>query len=605
MEISPQSPVILVVDDNEINLHLISDLLESEGFNVWVTEDGESAILKVEEQAPDLILLDIMMPGIDGFETCVKLKENPQTKDIPIIFMSALSDTVDKVKGLSLGAVDYLTKPFQSSEVLARIHLHLKLRYLTKKVEEDNQELERRVQQRTVELKSALDHLKQAQSQLQYDAFHDNLTGLPNRAMLMNRLSRVIELAQANEDYLYAVLFLDLDRFKVVNDSLGHLVGDELLKSVASRLQSCLGTLTKIARWGGDEFVVLLPNIEDFADAIAIAQEILETLKKPFKLKNYEVLTGASIGITFSSMGYSHPEEILRDSDIAMYYAKQSGKGRYQVLTREIQERATSRLHLENDLRKGIIAEDFCLYYQPIISLSQGCLAGFEALIRWQHPVRGWVPPNDFIYVAEETGLINPLGAWIWREACRQMSQWQELFSHNLPFAINVNFSPVQLQQENIFREISETFREYKLSPNSLKMEITESAIFDGINGNNNLFSELKKMGIKLCIDDFGTGYSSLSRLHDLPIDTLKIDRSFVNQIESEESSNNVIIKTIIALAHSLKMDIVAEGIENEIQVKKLQALGCEFGQGFFFAKPLNSEAATELIINKQICTRL
>jgi len=244
MEISPQSPVILVVDDNEINLHLISDLLQSEGFNVWVTEDGESAILKVENQQPDLILLDIMMPGINGFETCVKLKENPNTKDIPIIFMSALSDTVDKVKGLSLGAVDYLTKPFQSSEVLARINLHLKLRYLTKKVEEHNQELEQRVQQRTVELKSALDHLKQAQSQLQYDAFHDNLTGLPNRAMLMNRLSHLIELAQANENYLYAVLFLDLDRFKIVNDSLGHLVGDELLKSVASRLQSCLGNVT-------------------------------------------------------------------------------------------------------------------------------------------------------------------------------------------------------------------------------------------------------------------------------------------------------------------------------------------------------------------------
>jgi diguanylate cyclase (GGDEF)-like protein len=602
--------IVLVVDDHASNLAVLSDYLEQVGFEVWVASDGESALQAVEYEAPDIILLDIMMPFLDGFETCRRLKANPRTKDIPLIFMSALSETVDKVKGLSLGAVDYITKPFQHEEVLVRLRLHLKMSILTKRMEEKNSllseltsQLEHRVEARTAELKSAMHELQNAylellakEDKLRYDAFHDSLTGLPNRTWFINQVNRVIELANLNSDYLYAVLFIDLDRFKVVNDSLGHLVGDELLKIAAKRLQDCVPETDIVARLGGDEFIILLEAIRDMNQAISTADRILEQLRLPFIFDKYEIFTGASIGITFSTMGYDRAVDAIRDADVAMYQAKIKGKGCYEVLTKAIQTQAANRLQLENELRKAIELEEFCLYYQPIVSLSTGHLLGFEALVRWQRAFGELVSPAKFIPLAEEIGAINSLGWWIFQEACRQLCLWQQQFPQALGLTLNVNVSPVQLKQANLVERMQKIVEATGISSSCLKLEITESCFLEASTCEATMLKQLKSQGIKLCIDDFGTGYSSLSRLHEFPIDTLKIDRSFVSRISAGKSDG--IVETIVTLAHSFGMDVVAEGIETLEQLEKLCSLGCELGQGYLFSKPVDSQTATQLLLN-------
>lgn len=599
---SPQKEPILIVDDTPNNLKVLSQALTDAGYTVAVAKSGETAIKQIEYKPPALILLDILMPGMDGFETCDRLKTNLATKDIPIIFMTALNDTVDKVKGLSLGAVDYITKPFQIEEVLARVQTHLEIRRLNLTLEQQNlrlkeeieahqkaraalqqltEELEQRVQQRTRELSQAIDELRKSQEKLQYDAFHDSLTGLPNRVWLTKRLKELIE---ANSSY--TVLFVDLDRFKIVNDSLGHITGDELLKWVAARMQASLQPPNTAIRMGGDEFVVLLET----GEATAVARQLLEQLSLPFNFNDYEVVIGASIGITSSAIGYKNPMDALRDADIAMYRAKQEKKGGYQIFTPQMQASALARMQMEHNLRKGIAAEEFSLHYQPILSLTTKELKGFEALLRWNHP-NGMIPPGKFIPLAEETGLINPLGWWIVREACSQLQRWQTEFP-DFPLSLNINFSPVQFKQANLFEKLAEILSETGVTENCIRIEITESCLLNNPNLDLNVF---KSMGLELCIDDFGTGYSSLSRLHELPIHTLKIDRSFVVQLTPDER-DTAMIKVILLLAKNLGLEVVAEGIETQFQLEKLRELGCNWVQGYFLSKPLDSQAATELI---------
>lgn len=611
MEINEdQKTIVLIVDDQPNNLAFLSDYLEGVGFEVWIAADGESAIQIVDYATPDIILLDIMMPILDGFETCSRLKSNPATKDIPVIFMSALSETIDKVKGLALGAVDYITKPFQQEELLVRLKLHLKLSALTKELEENNllltqfnAELEKRVEERTAELKSALHELQSAyldlltnEEKLRYSAERDSLTGLHNRAWFINRLERAITAANASSEYLYAVLFIDLDRFKVVNDSLGHLIGDELLKSVATRMEACLPDPDTIARLGGDEFIILLEKIPDINAAISVAERILEELKLPFQLLGkYEIFTGASIGITISTMGYDRSSDVLKDADVAMYHAKVRGKGRYEVLTKLIQIQAGERLQLENDLRRAVECKEFCLHYQPIISLLTGDLLGFEALVRWNHPSGKLISPATFIPVAEEIGVINSLGWWVFQEACHQMRLWQQQFPNLLSFGMNINLSPLQLKQVNLAEKMQYFLQKNGIQSCYLKLEITESCLLKTSTFEAKMLKQLKKLGIKLSIDDFGTGYSSLSCLHEFPIDTLKIDRSFVSRISTQKGDE--IVETIMGLARSFGLEIVAEGIETTEQLEKLRSLGCEWGQGYLFSKPVDSATATQLLL--------
>jgi diguanylate cyclase (GGDEF)-like protein/PAS domain S-box-containing protein len=430
--------------------------------------------------------------------------------------------------------------------------------------------------------------------QLLEDSLRDVLTGLPNRHLFMTRLQQAFQRHRTVEDAQYAVLFLDLDRFKVVNDSLGHLLGDELLLQVAARLKTCLRDQDIVARFGGDEFVILLENIESIDDTQAIAERIQQQMSNCFFLDQQEVFTGASIGIAISGPQYQNPEDLLRDADAAMYRAKRSGISRYEIVNGDIHTGSLALLQMDSDLRRAIERQEFFLVYQPIISLSSGSIAGFEALIRWQHPERGLVSPSDFIPLAEDTGFIVPLGDWVLQQACSQMRQWQIQYPSAIPLTIHVNVSSKQFAQPDFVRKTRDVLLAAELAYGSLKLEITEGVIMQHEAFVAQQLNTLKDLGVCLGIDDFGTGYSSLQYLNSFPLDTLKIDRSFVGQMESSDSLE--IVRTIINLAHNLKMQVVAEGVETQSQAARLRGMGCEYAQGYFFAKPLDGEAASHLL---------
>lgn len=435
---------------------------------------------------------------------------------------------------------------------------------------------------------------KRAEKQLLHDAFHDNLTGLANRALFMDHLQRAIERGKSRHSNFYAVLFLDFDRFKNINDSLGHIEGDNFLKA-ARRLEHSTRSGDIVARLGGDEFVVLLSELLDANDATLIAGRIQENLKKPFEIGGREVFASASIGIALKTSEHSKAEDMLRDADIAMYRAKAGGRARYEIFNQAMRERAAKQLSLDTEMRYALEREEFQIHYQPIISLQTENLMGFEALVRWKHPTRGMIPPFEFIPAAEDSGLILPLGKWILEESCRQLRQWQEKYPQAANLSVSVNLSSKQFAQADLTGQIADALRKTKLDARCLKLEITESHIMENSEQAIGMMNDLRSLGIEISLDDFGTGYSSLSYLHRLPASFLKIDRSFViRMLENEENSE--IVSTIIKLAQNLKMKTIAEGIETEEQLAHLKRLNCEFGQGYFFSKPLEAKSTADFI---------
>ena len=496
---------------------------------------------------------------------------------------------------------------------------------------------------------------KLAEAQLLHDAFHDGLTGLPNRALFIDRLEHALRLAQRRKDYLFAVLFLDLDRFKVVNDSLGHAIGDQLLIACARRLETCLRVGDTVARLGGDEFAILLEDIEGINEATSIANRLQQKITCPIVLDAHEVFITASIGITLSSIEYLEPVNLLRDADTAMYRAKGLGRSRYEVFNSSMHAHALQLLQLENDLRRAAesirdrpreedegqhfgrqeqfgrpkTSEDFAkleqcpklplfplpplspapqfiIHYQPIVSIVTNTITSFEALVRWQHPERGLISPIEFIPIAEETGLIVPLGRWVLRTACHQIRQWQQLFPCNPPLSVSVNLSVKQFSQPDLIEYIDQVLEESHLDGSSLKLEITESVLIENSESVTEMLVELRARNIHLCIDDFGTGYSSLSYLHRFPTNTLKIDRSFVSRmgvkfdVSKGEIDPTEIVRSIVTLSHNLGMDVVAEGVEEASQLNLLKGLKCEYAQGYFFSKPIDSQKAAVLIQQQQ-----
>ncbi len=439
---------------------------------------------------------------------------------------------------------------------------------------------------------------KRAEERLHHEAFHDGLTGLPNRALFMDHLKLSVERGKRRDDRLFAVLFLDLDRFKVINDSLGHMVGDQLLVGIARRLEICLRPGDTVARLGGDEFTVLLEDLMMVTEAIEVADRLQKALALPFNLNGHEVFATVSIGIALSSTGYDRPEEVLRDADTAMYRAKMLGKARHEVFDKTMHARAMNLLQMEADLRHAIERKEFILHYQPIVALDTGTISGFEALIRWHHPERGFVSPDEFIPIAEETGLIIPIGHWVLEEACRQIHVWQEQYPQYPPLQISVNLSGKQFINANLINQIRYILKETCVEPHSLKLEITESMVMENVETAIDMLKQLRTLGIELSIDDFGTGYSSLSYLHRFPISTLKVDRSFVSRM-SDNNENAEIVRTILMLARSLKMDVVAEGVETQDQLMQLAMLECEYGQGYYFSKPLDIAGASKLLAER------
>ncbi len=436
---------------------------------------------------------------------------------------------------------------------------------------------------------------KAAEDRLLHDAFHDALTGLPNRALLIDRLEQLVVRMRRRSYPQFAVLFLDLDGFKVVNDSLGHQTGDQLLIALSRRLERLLRQGDTIARLGGDEFVLLLEDIEDPKHVLELAGRTLEDLQKPFAVNGHDLVTTASIGIAFSGLSSSSAETLLRDADIAMYQAKARGKAGYVVFDESMHTSAMIRMKLEADLRQAAIRHEFELRFQPIVSLQTGRIACFEALLRWNHAERGMVPPDEFIPVAEETRLILPLGLWVLREAAEQLRRWQATYWMSPPLTISVNLSCRQFFQSDLVYQIERILLETGLDARCLRLEITESSIMEQVETALAALSRLKSLGIRLAIDDFGKGYSSLSYLHQFPCNVLKIDRSFISRM-GPNGENTEIARTIVALAQGLGLEVVAEGIETDYQLAHLRNLGCQYGQGYLFSRPLTGEAAGELL---------
>ena len=463
---------------------------------------------------------------------------------------------------------------------------------------------------------------QRAQERLLHDSSHDQLTGLPNRALFLDRLTRAVARQRRHPEAGFAVLFIDLDRFKVINESLGHQAGDKLILQVASRLEGSLRQsdtvarahsgqhsshrggrghrgagwgMETLARLGGDEFTVLLDDMDDVREAVRVAERIQEELAQPFFIDGQEVYATASIGIASSASGYAAAEDVLRDADLAMYRAKSQGKARYEIFDQRMRAGAMRRLDLESNLRRALENQEFVLFYQPIVRLDTAEIKGFEALVRWRRPDGEMVYPADFVEVAEDTGLIVPLGSWALEEACRTMQSWRVQFPQAKPLSISVNLSARQFAEAELAHHVDSVLRRTGLAPQALDLEITESVMMGDSERSIKLLAQLKKLGLRFSIDDFGTGYSSLSYLHRFPLDTLKIDRSFVAQL-GEGRDGVAIVRSILDLARNLGMQIIAEGAETEKQVAQLRRLGCEFAQGYYFSEPLEGIRATELL---------
>ncbi|MEH2255217.1 GGDEF/EAL domain-containing response regulator [Nostoc sp.] len=600
--LDPKKKDILIIDDMADNLRVLSSILTREGYNVRKALNWQMALTATQTLLPDLILLDIMMPEVDGYEICQTFKAWELTADIPVIFISALDDVFDKVKAFKVGGVDYITKPFEFQEVLVRVQNQLALRSARLEILKLNVELEDRVKQRTGELEKALQKLQQEidsrqqlQSQLLDIALHDSLTGLSNRVLFIRQLENALNRAKQESSYQFAVLFLDCDRFKVINDSLGHPVGDELLIAIAQRLQACIIPVDTLARLGGDEFGILLENITDINIAIQVAERILQQLSLAFQLSRYEVFMNASIGISWGNKDYDRPEYLLRDADTAMYRAKAQGRAKYHVFNPVMHQEAIQLLELENDLRRAVERREFLVYYQPIISLATGRISGFEALVRWQHPIRGLVSPIEFIPVAEETGLINAINTWVLQSACHQLSIWQHYPVTPEPLTMSVNLSARLFLQPNFVEQIDRIIYENKINPAYLELEITESVIMENTDAIKIILQQLKQRKIKLIMDDFGTGFSSLSYLHSFPLNALKIDKSFVKRMQ-ENKENMGLVPAMIGIANSMGMSAIAEGVETQEQLAQLRSLNCNFAQGYLFSKPIQQQLALELL---------
>lgn len=447
-----------------------------------------------------------------------------------------------------------------------------------------------------IELRSDLSVKREAQEHLLYSTLHDSLTGLPNRSLFTERLRHAMRRSLRHPDDLFAVLFLDLDRFKEVNDNLGHFAGDELLRAVARRLEGCLRPEDTVARLSGDEFAILLESIAEPSDAGRVAERIEEALSFPINLAGAEVTTSASMGIVTSTMAHEQPEQLLRSADMAMYRAKAAGRARYEMFDRTMHTDALARLQLETDLRRAVESGEFRLHYQPLVSLDSGRITGFEALVRWDHPDRGLLQPADFIPTAEETGLMVPIGRWVLKEACRQLMVWQRSHPRVEPLTIGVNLSVKQFSQPDLMDQISHALESSGIAPKCLRLEITEAAIIDKGRQATAILNQIRQLGAQVYLDNFGTGYSSLSYLHGLPIDAIKIDRMFVSNMDTDEK-NLRLVRTILTLARIVGVRAEAEGISTVEQLRELRSLECEQGQGYLFSPPITGDAVGAMLI--------
>ena len=569
---------LLVVDDVPANIYELLEALK-DSYRIQVANSGAKALEIVHGSTPpDLILLDVLMPEMDGYEVCRRIKSTPEGKNIPVIFVTVADAVKEKLKGFELGAADYITKPFDIDEVRARIRTHLELTRLRRFLED-------LVAQRTA-------MLQVSEEKYRILAHRDPLTGLPNRVLLAELLAHAIQHSERTHTQ-FALLSLDLDNFKTINESLGHSQGDQLLVEVGKRLQRLLPDSDAIARTGGDEFEIILEHKENMPWIDLLAQRMIDALGAPFMLDGHSVYVGASIGIALYPADGTSVETLQSNADAALHQAKAHGRGVMRFFSPEMSSRAKTRLTLEADLRRAFDHDEFRLYYQPQVDLLSGQIVGLEALVRWEHPGRGIIPPNEFIPLAEESGLVIRLGDWVLHEACRQIKLWST--AGLAPRQTAVNVSAVQLSRGNLVESVRHALELSGIVPEQLELEITESFVMADRDQSFKSLAEIKALGVRLSIDDFGTGYSSLAYLQQLEVHKLKVDMSFVRDMLTN-SGNASIVKAVIALGHSLGLEIIAEGVEQEEQVVHLRALQCDVIQGYLISRPLPTDEMTRFL---------
>ena len=634
---------ILIVDDNE-SIHsdlkkILAppkqdlDLLEDEAllfgarpapeveFFIDSAFQGQEGLEMLQESlAADhpyaLAFVDVRMPpGWDGIETISHLWA--VDAHLQVVICTAYSDynwaDIERRLGLSHNLV-ILKKPFDPIEVTQLAHALTAKWQAARQVSLQMDKLDRLVEERTSELLSTVKQLEEARMQAELRSLEDPLTRLPNRRLFLRRLAGALERANAMPGYLCAVLFLDVDRFKIVNDSLGHLAGDDLLIEIARRLRSSVreavahpgapsaGAIDDlIARFGGDEFAILLDGIHTAEDAIQVSERIRTALSAPFPLCGRDLCSSVSIGIVTSDAPYTDPDIMMRDADTAMYRAKAAGGGVHTLYDDSMHRTSVEKLHKESEIRQALERGEFFLVYQPIVSLPAGDVEGFEALLRWQSPTRGLVSPADFIPVSEETGLIVPLGAWALEEACRQMSAWRQQFGPDFRKTVSVNISARQFLQPDLVYTVESAMRSAAVAGNNIRLELTETVTMQDPRQAATMLSQLQRLGVRLSIDDFGTGYSSLNYLHRFSVDTLKIDQSFVGNMTADERSLSI-VRTIVSLAHNLRMSVIAEGVETPEQARILFEMDCDAAQGYYFSPPVlpaEIESVTARILEK------
>jgi diguanylate cyclase (GGDEF)-like protein len=593
---------LLIVDDINDNRTILTRRFQRRGFEVVEADSGYVAIELIGRESFDLVLLDVMMPGIDGIETLKRIRSQKSASALPVIMVTAKAESDNIVDALELGANDYVTKPVDFAVALARVNTQISRKRAEQQValaneelRKTNEDLERRVEERTSRLVDANQRLKveiadrqESQARSQYLAYHDSLTGLGNRLLFKEQLEEALKDVSVTPHPL-AVIFLDLDGFKAVNDTLGHSVGDLLLKSVATKLRDILPRTDRIARLGGDEFAILQISATQPGSSIALAEKIIEIIGQPCSIDGHDVTVGASVGIAVAHPGEMNTENFLKSADLAMYSAKSDGRGTYRMFDPEMDAIVQARRILERDMRTALAQDDFRLFYQPLVNLQTRRVTAFEALMRWQHPVRGGVPPAEFIPVAEEMGLIVQLGEWALRQACAEAVGWPD------GICVSVNLSPLQFAKGNLVSTVVSALASSGLPASRLELEITETVLLEKSDRNILILNQLRKLGVRISMDDFGTGYSSIGYLRSFPFDKIKIDQSFVRDLMVDEGSL-AIVRAIAGLGVSFGMTTTAEGVETEEQMRCLNLEGCIEVQGYLYSKPVPANEIIELL---------
>ena len=593
---------LLIVDDVNDNRTLLTRRFERRGFEVVEADSGFAALELIDREPFDLVLLDVMMPGIDGIETLRRIRKQKSASALPVIMVTAKTGPSHIVDALELGANDYVTKPVDFAVAFARVNTQIDRKRAEQQVllanealRKANEELERRVEERTGRLSEVNQRLKveianreESQAKSQYLAYHDSLTGLGNRLLFKDQLEKALNDVSVTP-HPVAVLFLDLDGFKAVNDTLGHSIGDLLLKSVAAKLRDILQRTDRIARLGGDEFAILQISAPQPGSSIALAEKIIEIVGQPCCIDGHDVTVGASIGIAVAHPGDINTETFLKSADLAMYSAKSEGRGTYRMFDPEMDAVVQARRGLERDMRTALVQDGFRLFYQPLVNLQTKKVTTFEALMRWRHLERGSVPPSIFIPVAEEMGLIVQLGEWALRQACMEAMEWPD------GICVSVNLSPLQFSKGNLVSTVMSALASSGLPASRLELEITESVLLEKSERNISILNQLRHLGVRISMDDFGTGYSSIGYLRSFPFDKIKIDQSFVKDVLVDEGSL-AIVRAIAGLGVSFGMITTAEGVETVEQMQRLNLEGCIEVQGYLFSKPVPSNEIAGLL---------